>query len=55
MKAAPTHPSRRLEPKISFSRQPAVTPDSFVERHIGPREADLREMLQVIGCASLEE
>ncbi|MBW0001567.1 MAG: glycine dehydrogenase (aminomethyl-transferring), partial [Verrucomicrobia bacterium] len=55
MKAVFTHRSRRLEPKLSFSQPPAINPDSFAERHIGPQAADLPEMLQVIGCASLEE
>jgi glycine dehydrogenase len=30
-------------------------PDSFTDRHIGPAEADLPEMLRVVGAASLEE
>lgn len=29
--------------------------DIFVDRHIGPREADLKEMLSTIGVASLED
>jgi glycine dehydrogenase len=30
-------------------------PDSFVDRHIGPSEADLPEMLRTVGASSLEE
>ncbi|NUQ47707.1 MAG: aminomethyl-transferring glycine dehydrogenase [Phycisphaerae bacterium] len=29
--------------------------DTFVPRHIGPSDADLREMLAVVGCTSLDE
>ncbi len=29
--------------------------DTFAHRHIGPSEADLREMLDTIGCRSLDE
>ena len=29
--------------------------DKFVSRHIGPREDDIKEMLKVIGVASLDE
>jgi glycine dehydrogenase len=28
--------------------------DTFLHRHLGPREADLREMLEVVGAASLD-
>ncbi|MGH7436190.1 MAG: glycine dehydrogenase, partial [Polyangiaceae bacterium] len=30
-------------------------PDRFVDRHIGPSEADLAEMLRTVGAASLDE
>jgi glycine dehydrogenase len=30
-------------------------PDRFVDRHIGPSEADVTEMLRTVGAASLEE
>ncbi len=29
--------------------------DTFAHRHIGPSEADLREMLEAIGVSSLDE
>jgi glycine dehydrogenase len=29
--------------------------DSFVDRHIGPDEADIKAMLKTVGCGSLEE
>ncbi len=29
--------------------------DTFIARHIGPNEAEIREMLQTIGCTSLED
>ena len=29
-------------------------PSGFAERHIGPNEARCQEMLQALGCASLE-
>jgi glycine dehydrogenase len=31
------------------------SPDSFVDRHIGPAEADLGQMLRAVGASSLEE
>src|SRR5436853_488121 len=36
--------------------EPLLKPlDSFVDRHIGPSDADIREMLSVIGVSSLDE
>ena len=32
----------------------AAEPDTFVPRHIGPRDSDVAEMLQEIGYASLD-
>ena len=29
--------------------------DRFVERHVGPRDADIREMLDLLGLGSLDE
>lgn len=29
--------------------------DTFVNRHIGPRDADIREMLETVGCRSLDD
>ena len=46
---------RMLEPEIVASRDASLSPDFFVERHVGPREADLQDMLRVIGCGSLQE
>ena len=30
-------------------------PDRFVDRHVGPREADIAEMLGELGCRSMDE
>ena len=30
-------------------------PDKFIDRHIGPNEADTKEMLKVIGVESIDE
>ena len=35
--------------------QPSRHPDRFVDRHIGPREEDVKEMLAAIGLTSLDE
>src|SRR6185295_11690489 len=36
--------------------EPLLKPlDSFVDRHIGPSDADIRDMLSAIGVASLDE
>src|SRR5438105_6342024 len=37
------------------SMQPSRHPDRFVDRHIGPREEDVKEMLAAIGLTSLDE
>ncbi len=29
--------------------------DQFVNRHIGPSEADVEQMLEAIGCSSVDE
>ncbi|MBV9491317.1 MAG: aminomethyl-transferring glycine dehydrogenase, partial [Verrucomicrobia bacterium] len=42
-------------PEDSAPPAPPFAPGSFAERHIGPTDADLREMLKVIGCESLDE
>ncbi|MBV9488520.1 MAG: aminomethyl-transferring glycine dehydrogenase [Verrucomicrobia bacterium] len=44
-----------LEPEVSALQAPTFAAGSFAERHIGPRDRDLREMLKVIGCESLDE
>ncbi|GAB4369814.1 MAG: aminomethyl-transferring glycine dehydrogenase [Acidobacteriota bacterium] len=36
-------------------RDPFAHPDRFVDRHIGPREHEIREMLGVLGYESLEQ
>ncbi len=42
--AAPVSPGDLLKPI-----------DSFVDRHLGPREADIKRMVEVVGVASLDE
>ena len=46
-------------PASSSPREPAVSgplaaTDLFPERHVGPREADVAEMLGLLGCPSLD-
>ncbi len=36
-------------------RPPLEPADSFVDRHIGPRAADIQAMLESIGCAGLDQ
>jgi glycine dehydrogenase len=45
--------SSRLESSY-FPNKDMVT-DAFVERHLGPRDADVEEMLQYLGLSSLDE
>lgn len=45
------------QPSASPGHRPGwlESADSFVHRHIGPREADVREMLATLGMSSLQE
>src|SRR5688572_4714290 len=61
------HSSAAVVPGVGPSRQrgtdpnPSVEPnllgpaDTFVRRHIGPDEAEVREMLEFLGFESLEQ
>ncbi len=42
-------------PKPVPSSDPLGPSDTFIHRHIGPREEDIGEMLRTVGCASLDE
>src|SRR5207249_4687118 len=39
----------------SAQRDLLAHPDHFVDRHIGPREEDLRRMLETLGLSSLDQ
>jgi glycine dehydrogenase len=39
----------------TISTTPTTDADSFVPRHVGPSEAEIREMLAVVGYATLDE
>jgi glycine dehydrogenase len=56
--ASPPAPSTApAEPPLVFERAgPALRPtDTFVRRHLGPQEDEVREMLGLLGLGSLEE
>jgi len=42
-------------PKFTNNFLPKMNTDSFAYRHIGPREEDLKEMLEAVGASSLDE
>ena len=66
MRTAAPPPTQKIKPPREISRKtgaakepPQAAPvsegDSFIPRHIGPREEELAEMLKVLGVSSLEE
>src|SRR5688572_15333761 len=44
-----------LHPHMNDFEQLEQLTDSFVDRHIGPSDPEIREMLKFVGVASLEE
>ncbi len=42
-------------PKPVPTSDPLAPSDTFIHRHVGPREGDIAEMLRTLGCASLDE
>src|ERR1700738_5084450 len=55
MNAVSTPPFRTSQPEVFPPILTTFSPDSFAERHIGPKGTDLQAMLDVIGCESLDE
>jgi glycine dehydrogenase len=52
------HPAQ-IQPPTAAEQQPVCHPaddhERFVDRHIGPREDDIRQMLALVGAGSLDE
>ena len=40
---------------MTIRTAPAAGADSFVPRHVGPSEAEIQDMLKVLGCSSLDD
>jgi glycine dehydrogenase len=54
--ASPAPPPPAAEPLSFEALEPALRPtDTFVRRHLGPQEDEVREMLALLGVSSLEE